>query len=173
VGSRHAGCATPGAFRHRKHAHERRARARLCQLSSPILGVCSSSPFSCTPPVATISFGVTSPELFELPGGGGRFFRRRWPSARAPHARVGPLKTAKISVTSAKGLRRGKFPRALRKKWIFSAILKRFQAISSDFKPILTHDWASHPCIGHPYLGWARLRRKYGHKARIDAAKGR
>ena len=26
------GCATPGAFRHRKHAHERRARARLCQL---------------------------------------------------------------------------------------------------------------------------------------------
>ena len=32
VGSRHAGCATPGAFRHRKHAHERRARARLCQL---------------------------------------------------------------------------------------------------------------------------------------------
>jgi hypothetical protein len=32
VVSRHAGCATPGAFRHRKHAHERRARARLCQL---------------------------------------------------------------------------------------------------------------------------------------------
>ena len=32
VGSRHPGCATPGAFRHRKHAHERRARARLCQL---------------------------------------------------------------------------------------------------------------------------------------------
>ena len=32
VESRHAGCATPGAFRHRKHAHERRARARLCQL---------------------------------------------------------------------------------------------------------------------------------------------
>ena len=32
VGSRHAGCATPAAFRHRKHAHERRARARLCQL---------------------------------------------------------------------------------------------------------------------------------------------
>ena len=32
VGSRHAGCATPGAFRHRKHAHERRARAPLCQL---------------------------------------------------------------------------------------------------------------------------------------------
>ena len=32
VGSRQAGCATPGAFRHRKHAHERRARARLCQL---------------------------------------------------------------------------------------------------------------------------------------------
>ena len=32
VGSRHAGCATPGAFRHRKHAHERHARARLCQL---------------------------------------------------------------------------------------------------------------------------------------------
>ena len=32
VGSRHAGCATPGAFRHRKHAHERRAHARLCQL---------------------------------------------------------------------------------------------------------------------------------------------
>ena len=31
VGSRQAGCATPGAFRHRKHAHERRARARLCQ----------------------------------------------------------------------------------------------------------------------------------------------
>jgi hypothetical protein len=28
VGSRHAGCATSGAFRHRKHAHERRARAR-------------------------------------------------------------------------------------------------------------------------------------------------
>ena len=32
VESRHAGCATPGAFRHRKHAHERRARAPLCQL---------------------------------------------------------------------------------------------------------------------------------------------
>ena len=32
VGSRHAGCATPAAFRHRKHAHERRARAPLCQL---------------------------------------------------------------------------------------------------------------------------------------------
>ena len=32
VGSTQAGCATPGAFRHRKHAHERRARARLCQL---------------------------------------------------------------------------------------------------------------------------------------------
>ena len=32
VGSRHAGCATPGAFRHRKQAHERRARATLCQL---------------------------------------------------------------------------------------------------------------------------------------------
>ena len=32
VGSRHAGCATPGAFRHRKQAHERRARAPLCQL---------------------------------------------------------------------------------------------------------------------------------------------
>merc|ERR1740117_1300781 len=45
-----------------------------------MLGVCSSSSFSCTPPVATISLGVTSPELFELPGGGARFFRRRWPS---------------------------------------------------------------------------------------------
>ena len=32
VESRHAGFATPGAFRHRMHAHERRARARLCQL---------------------------------------------------------------------------------------------------------------------------------------------
>ena len=32
VGSRHVGCATPAAFRHRKHAHERRARAPSCQL---------------------------------------------------------------------------------------------------------------------------------------------
>ena len=32
VGSRHVGCATPAAFRHRKHAHKRRARAPLCQL---------------------------------------------------------------------------------------------------------------------------------------------
>ena len=32
MGSRHVGCATPAAFRHRKHAHERRARAPLCQL---------------------------------------------------------------------------------------------------------------------------------------------
>mmetsp|Transcript_9639 Transcript_9639/g.22934 ORF Transcript_9639/g.22934 Transcript_9639/m.22934 type:complete len:236 (-) Transcript_9639:2180-2887(-) len=48
--------------------------------SPPMLGVCSSSSFSCTPPVATISLGVTSPELCELPGGGARFFRRRWPS---------------------------------------------------------------------------------------------
>jgi hypothetical protein len=44
-----------------------------------------------------------------------------------------------------------------------SAILKRFQAISSDFKPILTHSWASHPCIEHPYLGLAHARRKYCH----------
>jgi hypothetical protein len=41
--------------------------------------------------------------------------------------------------------------------------LKRFQAISSDFKPILTHSWASHPCIEHPYLGLAHARRKYCH----------
>ena len=35
VESRHVGCATPGAFRHRKHAHERRALARVYSAFMP------------------------------------------------------------------------------------------------------------------------------------------
>jgi hypothetical protein len=38
------------------------------------------------------------------------------------------------SVTSAKGLRRGKFPRELRKKWNFPANLKRYFSNSGDFR---------------------------------------